>query len=249
MTTKRVSEYASQLAQDGAISSEAAAILGRDDREATAAPLGHVAGEPVFFLVAIDASGSMEPFRDEVINSHRFMLDPLRESAKCRMRSLFVSQYTFAEQPKPLSEVTKLSADGRDSVALLDHANYVPDGRTALYKTIYQLCQEMAADLDSCYVSGFAASFDIAVITDGKDNIGGVDLNDLRLLINDFRGRGHLRSAAVLGLISKEFSKENLEAIRAALGFDQAVSLTRDPREIRRAFVLASQFSSVAPRN
>lgn len=103
----------------------------------------------------------------------------------------------------------------------------------------------MAVNIASTTDQGLASSFTIGVITDGADNpcdpsqCG--EPEKIRAIIQELHNKGFLRSSVIIGLTNPDFTSSNLEELKTRLGFQQAISLSQDPREIRRAFVLASQ--------
>jgi len=242
--SKNVSSITNTLEKEGILSKETTDILSSQEREVEIPKLsGGVYEDQVFCCFAIDSSGSMHSYKDSVIESHPIMLDTLRKSAKCRHDALYVVQYLFSDITKLLNPFEKLDKDKNDSVVVLDQNNYEPDGTTALYKTVFHLLQDMSASIEHCYNEGVKSLFTIAVITDGEDNQGGIDTSNIRTVIQDLKTKGFLLSSVVLGLANTQFSKNQLEDIKNELGFDQAISLGQNSRDIRKAFILASQSS------
>lgn len=246
---KRKVRFALDSAKKGKyLSPESIDILssGNADREVEVPELpspDKIAEDPVFCCFIFDASGSMMPQRQAVIDSHPVLLDTLRKSAKCRTDSLYVIQYTFSSSAVMLNPFEKLDANKNDNVMALDINNYNPSGSTALYQTIHKLLQDMAVSIDACEKDGIASTFTIAVITDGEDTEGGVYPAQIKSVITELRNRGCLRKSIVLGLLGQSFSRQQLENIKNILGFDEATSLENDPKAIRRAFQMASQSS------
>lgn len=199
--------------------------------------------DPVFACFLIDSSGSMSPYKTDVINAHPEMLDTLRKSAKCKNDALYVIQYTFAQTSIRLHPFEKLSANKQDNISTLGSHNYHPDGDTSLYDAVFDLLKEMAVCIEQAYEDGVKSTFTIAVITDGEDNRSKINPADVCKVIADMRSKGYLRSSVVLGLKSAQFTEQHLNDIKNKLCFDKAIPLDRDPKSIRRAFVLASQSS------
>ena len=246
--TVKISDAASSLLSNGILSSETAARLSRLDRETEVSILAGFEN-PVYSLFLIDASGSMKPYRDAVIEGQRQVLIPsLRQSYKCRKRGLHVAQTLFSHEVKILNQAARLNPEGNDKVALLDHATYDPQrsDRTALYQTVFYGLQEMAAIVYKSREKNIPARFTIGVITDGKDTQGGVAPQEIQQAVAEFQNGKFLKMSVLIGAVGPDFTPDDLEEMRARLGFQMAISLARTPQEIRRAFALASQASQSA---
>lgn len=74
---------------------------------------------PVFIALAVDASGSMEPFQDDVIIGHKLMLDSFRESDKCLKGVLYFSQYLFSDKVLNLHPFLPIAPYGEDEIVKL----------------------------------------------------------------------------------------------------------------------------------
>jgi len=202
--------------------------------------------DPAYACFLIDASGSMDAYRQAVIDSHPMMLDDLRRSAKCIRNALIVGQYIFNSQTQMLHPFVKLGANpGSDGVVVLNDGNYKPDGMTALYKTVYVLLQDLAAVMDYCEAENVIPKFTIGLITDGDDTEKGVNPEDIRRFLDELRQMGYLQSSVVIGFSKYKFV-DYVESIKCGLGFDNAIEFTVDGRNIRRAFLHASKSCKVA---
>lgn len=243
---KKIKHALESASKNKIFSDETARILSRDDREVEIAEISeNLSEDPVFSCFVIDASGSMAAYSNDVISSHSVMLNTLRDSAKCKNDALYVVQYLFSDKPYQLNPFEKLDSRGKDSVVLLNSNNYKPNGTTALYKTIFHLLQDMAASIDHSYNEGIISSFTIAVITDGEDTEGGVYPAEIKAIVQELRAKKFLRSSVVIGLLSQGFNESRLDQIKDTLGFEKYIPVNRNPKEIRRAFMLASQSSVV----
>lgn len=197
---------------------------------------------PVISSFLIDASGSMSVYRKEVIAGQREMLNTLRGSAKCDREALLVVQMLFSDQMKPLHNATKLSTkEGDDKVVILNENNYNPNGRTALYSSVFELLKSIEDIIKNDKKKGYA--FTIGIITDGEDTQGGVDTKDIRTLIQYITNKEKLHSSVIIGLTNKDFTEEKLKKLKETLGFQEAISLSQDPKAVRRAFMMASQLA------
>ena len=191
--------------------------------------LNLITDSPVFAGFLIDASGSMERYQRDVIEGHKEMLSTLRDSEKCDLGVLYVYQSLFADHPRPLNGFYALDR------------NYAPAGMTALFDAIITMVNELEAHLDVVAKQGLLPAARIAVITDGAENSSQARKEDVQKAIQRLRSKEWLHSSVVVGLKNPEFDEAKLEALRVAIGFSQKIGLDRNPREIRRAFVLASK--------
>lgn len=237
-----VSDATDQLLADGAISREAAGHLGTG-RTITVPEMKRGFEDVVMSCFLIDASPSMTPFVDAVVQGQHAALEALRGSAKCRKAALYVGQWLFSSDVKLLNPFTLLEKGGNDSVLLLGPNSYRPqdgDG-TALYATVLHVLQDMAANMAYALSQHIRTTFTMALITDGEDNCGGASSSQIATVVNDLRSQGHLVKATLIGIESPDFPRANIEALQRELGFDELIFAGQDPREIRRAFALASQ--------
>ena len=78
------------------------------------------------------------------------------------------------------------------------------------------------------------------MITDGKDNQGGVAPEEIQQAVKEFQAAKYLKMSVLIGAVNPDFTPEDLEEMRVRLGFQVGISLARTPQEIRRAFALAS---------
>jgi len=195
----------------------------------------------VFAGFLIDSSGSMQPYQKDVIDGHRLMLDTLRQAEDCHKKVLYVHQSLFADQPIPLNGFYPLDVAGNDEVVVLNDKNYKPNGNTAMFDAIISMAKDLESHLEVTFKQGFNPAARIAVITDGRENKSRSTQAEVQAVIERLRGREWLESSVVVGLKNADFDEAKLEDLRVAIGFSQKIGLDRNPREIRRAFVLASR--------
>lgn len=203
---------------------------------------------PVFAAFTFDASGSMSDYVNDVVDGHQIMLSTLRESQKCEMGVLYVYQTLFANDVRNLNPWYPLDSAGNDNVKKLTAASYRPGGLTALYDAVYGLLQDVSLELNQVRQEGLKPSARIAVITDGGENASGIvkthnqDVAERMIQeeVRKLQEREWLVSSLVIGLVNSTFTPDMLEDTRKRLGFGQAVALSQTPKDIRRAFVLAS---------
>jgi hypothetical protein len=237
------SEASKILIKQGAVSPSIGGSLGNGSRQVEVPDVSQLYSQPIFSCFLIDSSGSMEPYAQSVIEGQNEMIQILRGSKKCRTDdALFIVQYLFSDEVKALHPFTQLSRNGKDRVVLLRNGNYyIPGGRTSLYKSIFYMLQDMAANIANAHLAHVAATCTVGVITDGEDTEGGVQPSEIRDVIQELQVKRILRSSVIVGATHPKFTASMLEELRVRLGFQQAISLSQNPSDIRAAFVLASQ--------
>ena len=235
MSTVKTNEVATDLRRQGILSESVLNSLGRETRNVEVADISTLYTDPVFSCFLIDESGSMEPYKQDVIDGQHEMLEILRKSAKCRKDALYVVQYLFSDTVNVLNPFSKLSPDGIDDVVILKSGDYYkPNSTTALYTSLFYLLQDMAANIASTKDKGVASTFTIGVITGGEDTDGGIEPEEIRNIIRELLDKGILRSSIIIGLTNPDFTPAKLEELKTTLGFQEAIDLPRDGREIRR---------------
>lgn len=242
MSSIKISDATNSLVKDGTISQTAANALTNQSRNVLVADVSMLYDDPVFSCFLFDESGSMKPYQQNVIDGQSEMIQILRNSHKCKKGALYVVQYLFADSVKVLNPFAILSPNGSDNVVVMNKGNYYnPDGYTALYKSLFYLLQDMAANIANAQNNNVKSTFTIGVITDGEDNQGGIQPDEIKNIIQELQSKGIIRSSVIIGLTNPQFTSSMLNDLKNRLGFQEAVSLSQDAREIRRAFVLASQ--------
>lgn len=199
------------------------------------------ADRPVFFGFALDASGSMEPYQDDVIAGHKLMLESIRESDKCIKGVLYIYQSLFSDTVRHLQPFHRIDPDGNDQIVSLSRANYNTEGLTSLYDAVIDIAKILETEIQYAKKKGFGAGARIALITDGEENNSQSSADEVRAAIKRLRDRELIESSVIIGLQNPDFTEDMLEELRKSIGFAQAISLGRTPKEIRRAFLLASK--------
>jgi|GEM_PF-5575682 len=206
---------------------------------------------PIFGVLVIDMSGSMKPYKDDVIFAHGLAIESLRGSAACINKRLYLAQYVFNETVHPpLNQLEILRNEGKDNIVLLNSSNYNPDGGTALYDTLESVLDNVYDEIAAIRKNDSKkAQLSIAVITDGEDlhskRANTLTIKNLmqNLLENNFH-----YSSVVIGLTDPTaFSQNKLEEIRSSLGFGEVISIDftdsnkeSKRKKIREAFRLGS---------
>jgi len=238
-----VSQAAEQMAKAGTVSQIVASQLSQADRSVKVADVKRGFEDPQMSCFVIDASPSMDPYRDAVIQGQQVMVNTLRGSSKCRKNALYVGQWLFSGTPALLNPFTTLNANGGDTVTLLDSKNYRPeDGNgTAIYDTVFQVLQDMAANIAYSTSQAIRTTFTIGVITDGDDNRSNIQPDEVKSIVQELTSKGYLTRSLVIGIDNPDLPRAKIEAIREILGFAESIFVGQSASEIRRAFALASQ--------
>lgn len=245
--TANVSESVKKLFKANIIDQQSAESFGKDNRTVQTPDLDDVEYDPVFTCIVIDKSGSMGCCQNALVESQNLMIEALRDSAITRHGAHLISQYQFDDKLLTIHNAETLAAHkGNDNVALLTSDLYRPGGQTALYKSLHMVLQDMMALLSASRDQGSNAKFVIVLVSDGADNIGGVNPENIRGLIKQLQDKNILKTSIVIGLLNENFSEQQLEDIRKTLGFEKSLVCDQSsPRKIRETFVMASQ-SAVA---
>jgi hypothetical protein len=238
-----VSQATTSLVKAGNMSQRVASQLVQTDRSVRVADLKRGFEDPVMSCFLIDASPSMDPYTEAVIQGQRTMVSTLRGSAKCRKDALYVAQWLFSSDIRLLNPFTLLDRSGTDAVAILDKQQYRPqDGNgTAVYATVFHVLQDMAANIAYALGQSIRTTFTIGLITDGEDNQGGAQPSDIKTIVQELKANGHLTRSTVIGVEHAKLSRATIVEIKDRLGFDEAIFVGQSESEIRRAFALASQ--------
>lgn len=244
MSVINTNRASSILVDDGKLSRTIVSSLAVNPRDIQVPDLSRVPTDPSFACFLIDKSGSMKPYTQDVIEGQGIMINTLRASAQCLNGALFVVQYLFADRVEVLNPFKPLSSTGSDDIQLLSVSKaYQAGGSTALYKSLFYMLQDMAANIAHAHEGGVEATFTVGVITDGEDTEGEVSPSQICNILQELQEKGFLASSVILGLINPDFTEQMLEELRLRLGFQAAIPLSRNPQEIRRAFLLGSQFA------
>ena len=212
----------------------------------TSKGFGRLTRDPLYTVVLIDESGSMENYADRVIEGYEIMIDTFRKSAITKQGAHFVTLAKFAEQFNILQEAEKLSpVKGKDNIILLrkgqkPDGNYSPYGMTALYDCLYEAFVDILQVIKEMESQGVRPRLNIALISDGEDTQSSRDPSELRSIVHKLKTEEYLMRSVVLGLLDEKFTEAALEKIRSDIGFDEAISLNKSAKEIRRTFVIAS---------
>jgi hypothetical protein len=199
-----------------------------------------------------DYKNAVKLSQEAMIEAHAKALSALRGSEHCNDCFLQVTQYTFNSAKRLLNEAEELSSQGFDHIIKISEQNYRPFNGTALYNTIHEA-------LTLVYQKHLKEAFEqkhrvdkvtIGVITDGEDTVltdsimKRRKIEEIKNILKVLRGTTtycHLVSSVLIGLTSKDFTKEKLNEVKEELTFTEAISIVQsDEKAIRRAFKLWS---------
>ena len=204
--------------------------------------------DPSYTFFMLDKSGSMSKYAQAVIDAYETSIDNLRKSASTRNGSHFITTALFNDSYEVIQELVKLSpVKGKDGIISLKEGlppdgNFYPSGTTALYDCLYEALDSILQILKLTADQGVIPRLNIALISDGEDNMSQRDNSELRKIIKQLRNEEFLKVSVVIGLLSKDFTEEMLEDIRRKTGFERSVSISTAEKDFRRVFL---EFSSM----
>lgn len=194
------------------------------------------ADDPLFLALVIDRSGSMKGIKDVVISTMNDCMNAVRGSKACRMKRLNVGIYTFADAVSQHCEFGAVSSDGKDHVAPFGDNNYVADGKTALYRAVNHVLQDMAATIKSAQTLSLKPLFGLVVVTDGDDTEGGFTPSDIATVLADLNSNGYVYSSCLIGITGDKLASTRVTELRDAMGFQTCLMPGATEKEIRAAF-------------
>ena len=198
--------------------------------------------DPSYTVILIDKSGSMSSYTDQVIDGYNYVIDSLRESKSTRDGAHFITTVLFSDDYEIVQEMVKLSRrKGMDKIIPLTageapDGNFYPLGPTALYDCLYDALDSMGQILDIAKDNKVYPQLNIALISDGLDNVSTRKSQAVRDIIARLRAEEYLKVSVVLGLLDDKFTEDMLEDLRTTLGFERSFSLSKSAKEFRRVF-------------
>lgn len=225
-----------KLLDDDTILSDKVKSLIDFEKEITAPELENIYDDPLFEIILFDVSGSMEPFKQKILDEQEELLNGLRQSDKCKKGSLLVSQYLFNETTKQVHSFELLSPTKNDLVAVFKNTNgYSPEGMTNLYESV----QKVIKDLIEIYVYTTCkivklCLFVIALLTNRDDNVNEKIPIELKEIIQELTSNNIIRSSILVGVTDSKNEKENFEKIKDNLGFLTLLLFDGNIRDFRR---------------
>ncbi|MBQ9434207.1 MAG: VWA domain-containing protein [Synergistaceae bacterium] len=202
--------------------------------------------DPSYTFFLIDRSGSMGRYTQKVIDAYEASIDNLRKSASAKTGAHFITTALFNDSYEIIQEIVKLHpVKGKDGIIPLVEGqppagNFYPTGTTALYDCLYEALDTMLQILNLTANQGVVPRLNIALISDGEDNMSTRDTSALRGIITQLRQEEFLKVSVVIGLLDDRFTADMLEEIRQTTGFEKSVSISSSAQDFRRAFLEAS---------
>lgn len=223
-------------AQDEGLSMNAAGILVNNLNPvtmmgATGAAIDDLAGDEVtLFGVVIDATGSMSPYRTDVIAGYNDMLQALRDSKAAD--SILMSTILFNT-----SSTLRHGYLSLQDVPNLDQNSYNPDSATALYDATLDAFTGIVAYGQQLRNGGIRTKCVIVVISDGEDNASRHATEaGVRTVALDLQNQEIYQLAFV-------YFGNNGQVVAQQMGFpaNNVFNTTASPSEIRRALGTVSK--------
>lgn len=187
---------------------------GADDLDATEATL---------VCVVLDMSGSMEPWRDAVVDAYNAMLEALRGAKGAS--AIVLSTWTFADTPALVSAFRPVAAQPP-----LGRRDYDPGGTTALFDTLLGCMTGLVAYGQQLADNGVPSKRILFVLTDGDDNASRARAADVRTAAQA------LVAHEAFTLAYAGFGSSDLAKQAAAVGFPTVVTTRASASELRRLF-------------
>ncbi len=201
---------------------------------------------PIFASLLIDVSGSMIPFREEVIASHKECLSALRGCIHCDRKSFYLMQHLFSTKSQLMNPLTLLDNKGDDKIVSLDSDNYSPHGRTALFDSLHEALSILSIELDSFKTrKGKKPEIIIGVVTDGVNNESQHSAQDVKNLLQHLEKEEVIRASVLIGWTdNKDFDESQLIKLKDEMGFRTYAAINKlEPKAIRRAFNTFSNYA------
>jgi hypothetical protein len=182
----------------------------------------------LLFVPLLDMTGSMTPFRQDVINAYNAMISTLKKSKQADQ--MLMSAWTFNRQSMLLHSYTPM-----EFVPLLDRNTYRPNDQTALYDAILSATVGMVAYGQDLRNSGVRTRMTLVVFTDGADNSSRNTAAQVRQVVTD------LLAQEMYTFVLVGFGKGSAQRTAQQIGFNNVMEADADPSAIRRALDVVSQ--------
>lgn len=181
------------------------------------------ATEATLVCVVLDMSGSMEPWRDAVIEAYNGMLEALRGAKGAG--AIVLSTWTFADSPSLICAYRPVAAQ-----APLCRREYEPGGTTALFDTLLGCMTGLVAYGQQLADNGVPSKRVLFVLTDGDDNASRSRAQDVRTAARA------LVAEEAFTLAYAGFGSGDLARQASAVGFPTVVTTRATASELRRIF-------------
>lgn len=180
-------------------------------------------------VVLLDASGSMESVKKDVITAFNEMMRALADSKA--KDSILVSAWTFDDRPKLLFGYTPV-----DSVKDLDAKTYVMGGATALYDATMDGFTGIVAYGQDLRNNGIRTRSIVVVMTDGGDNASGVTAAAVKTVADDLIRQ----ETYTLAFVGMGTDATYFQGVAAQMGFPSILTVKHSASDIRRALNMIS---------
>lgn len=182
-------------------------------------------------LLIGDATGSMDSYRSDFINSANAFFENLKKSRN--REAIICSFWTFNARtgPRLVFSWTKVSG-----IPVITESDYDPDAETPLYDSVFDGLRSMAAYAETLRRSGTMVECIAIVASDGYENASRQhSADDVRQLAQSLLALETWR----LGYIG--FGSRDLADVAGDIGFPAILIDTKDPKGMRRALDQASE--------
>ena len=199
---------------------------------------------PVFLSLLIDKSLSMTDDKADVIEAHRTCVNAFRQSEDCASGRLFVMQHLFNHESELINSLTRLESNSSDNVVLLDN-NYEPSGGTALYDAVYDALLRLSMEARMAKKeNGLPAEIIIGIFTDGEDLYSNRSPSEVKVLVENLKNEGVIRTTVVVGWISEYLTEQKMKELQESIGFHDTIAVKHgSDKAIRRAFNIFSDYA------
>lgn len=185
-------------------------------------------GDKAFlFVPVLDMTGSMSPFRRDVIEAYNNMLAALKGSKQAEQ--ILMSSWTFNVQSYLLHGYTPL-----EFVSLLDDGTYKPGEQTALYDAVLDALTGVVAYGQELRNQGARTKITLVVFTDGRDNSSRHSAKKVRKVVEDLLAQ-EMYTFALVG-----FGGGFARQVAQDIGFPNVLEADADPSSIRRTLEVVS---------
>lgn len=172
-------------------------------------------------VFVIDVSGSMERYRDALIDGFNGIKRALRDSKL--EDSVVASVWFFNSKPQLVHNFRPLA-----DVVELDRNNCQPNGTTALYDATLNAMTGLVAYVTDLQNNGVTAKGIVVVISDGEDNSSNSTTAKIQVVAQD------MLDSEIFTLAFFAFGY-NGEPVARAMGFNNVMQTGNTDSELRRA--------------
>lgn len=182
-------------------------------------PEGLDATEYTLVTIALDVSGSVEPFAAELLKTLREAVLACQRSPKSE--NLLLRVITFNGSVAEIHGFLPLHAVDPDAYTLLSYS-----GGTALFDAVYSAIGAAQTYADVLVRQDYAVNAIGFIITDGEDNASSMGPQAIQQLVSGLTKREQLDSLlTVLVGVNSRNCQSYLQAFKSGAGLDQYIDL------------------------